>query len=269
VASRRALAVAPGHTHPDWPSAPTVSEVTFVGHSTVLIETAGKRLLTDPLLRLRVAHLRRLGRLPEIEGLREPDVVLVSHAHLDHLDLPSLRLLTSSPRVIGAPGTGRLLRRAGIDAVTEVAVGARVAVGGLEVTATPAHHDGRRLPLARAADAVGFLIEGARRIYFAGDTDIFDGMRDLAPGLDLALLPVAGWGSRLPRGHLDPYRAAQAAALLRPRLAVPIHWGTLAEPWRRSHDIERPAREFARLAASSSPDVEVAILRPGDRLSLT
>jgi L-ascorbate metabolism protein UlaG (beta-lactamase superfamily) len=93
-------------------------------------------------------------------------------------------------------------------------------------------------------------------------------MRELAGDLDLALLPVAGWGRRLPPGHLDPERAARAAALLRPRYAVPIHWGTYAAPRAQRGDPESPAREFARLAAAHAPDVEVRVLRPGDTLSL-
>ena len=70
------------------------------------------------------------------------------------------------------------------------------------------------------------MIEGdGRRVYFAGDTDIFDGMADLAP-VDVALLPIWGWGPTMGPGHMDPARAAQAAALLQARLAIPIHWGT-------------------------------------------
>ena len=70
------------------------------------------------------------------------------------------------------------------------------------------------------------MIEGdGRRVYFAGDTDLFDGMADLAP-VDVALLPIWGWGPTMGPGHMDPARAAQAAALLRARLAIPIHWGT-------------------------------------------
>src|SRR5262249_60752921 len=73
---------------------------------------------------------------------------------------------------------------------------------------------------------LGDLIEPSTRVYFAGDTDLFGGMQELAPGLDVALLPVAGWGPRVGSGHLDPQRAAETLRLLRPRVAIPIHWGT-------------------------------------------
>jgi L-ascorbate metabolism protein UlaG (beta-lactamase superfamily) len=247
--------------------------VTFLGHSTVLIEAGGSKLLTDPVLRDRIAHLRRTVPVGPIPGLGEADAVLISHAHLDHLDLPSLRKLPASVTIVVPSGWAELVRRAGFADVREVEPGDRVAIGAVEVVATPARHAGRRWPLGRAAEALGYVIECPQRIYFAGDTDLFEGMRDFAMEPDLALLPVAGWGPRLPPGHLDPERAAQAAGMLRPRVAVPIHWGTLASrslasPRARVSDPERPAREFAHYATSYAPEVDVRILRPGERMSL-
>lgn len=245
-----------------------MTTVAYLGHATVLIETGGTRLLTDPLLRARVAHLRRAAPAPATPRLTSADVVLISHAHLDHLDVPSLRRLEPSVPVVVPRGFARVVRRAGTRDVREVEVGDRVALGAIEVLATRAEHDGRRMPFGRVAQAVGYLIKGPQRVYFAGDTDLFDGMRDIEADLDVALLPVSGWGPRLPPGHLDPERAALAAALLRPRVAVPIHWGTYATPRGKAEDPEHPAREFARRTASHAPGVEVRILRPGDDLTL-
>src|SRR5262249_27768632 len=112
--------------------------------------------------------------------------------------------------------------------------------------------------------------EGSARVYFAGDTDLFDGMRDLAP-LDLALLPVSGWGPRLPPGHLDPRGAAEALRLLRPRVAIPIHWGTYsAMSWKqpRPRLDASPASEFERHAGELAPDVDVRALAPGQSTEL-
>ena len=243
-----------------------MTQVTFVGHSTVLVDMAGVRLLTDPLLRGRVAHLRRIVPFRAVPGLTDPHAVLLSHAHLDHFDVPSLRALSPSARVVLPKGWSELARRAGLADVTEVEPGDRVDLGGVEVLVTPARHDGHRLPLGRAGQALGYVVEGPQRVYFAGDTDIFEGMRDLAGNLDVALLPVSGWGRRLPPGHLDPERAARAAALLQPRYAVPIHWGTYAAPGVQGG--ERPAHDFARLVATHAPGVEARVLRPGDELSL-
>jgi len=103
-------------------------------------------------------------------------------------------------------------------------------------------------------------------VYFAGDTDLFDGMAELGP-IDVALLPVSGWGPRLPAGHLDPRGAAEALRLLRPRIAVPIHWGTFRAPFGARPD-DRPAREFAQAAAELAPEVEVRVLAIGETLAL-
>jgi L-ascorbate metabolism protein UlaG (beta-lactamase superfamily) len=227
-----------------------------------VIELDGTRLLTDPVLRARVLHIRRLVPVPP--SAPRVDAVLVSHAHYDHLDLPSLRGLPTGAPVIAPHEVATLLRRRTRHEVIGVAPGDRVRVGTVDVVATMALHDGSRLRFSRDLGAVGFLVEGSARVYFAGDTDIFDGMRDLADAIDVALLPVWGWGPDVGPGHLDPDGAARAAALLAPRVAVPIHWGTLASPrvWWRD-DPGLPAREFERLVAVHAPDVAVRILAPG------
>lgn len=240
--------------------------VEWWGHSTVAIEMAGVRLLTDPLLTARAVHLLRAAR-PVPDAALAADAVLISHFHMDHLHLRSLRRL--GPRwLIGPPGLAALT--AGLDArVTEVEPSDEVMVGALRVRAVPADHEGRRTPWGAYAPPLGFVIAGPRRVYFAGDTDLFDGMRALGRlGLDVALLPVWGWGSSLGRGrHLDPHRAARAAAWLHPRVAVPIHWGTYAPAWAlRGHPpafLTRPARDFAAHAAELAPGVRVVRLRPG------
>jgi len=243
--------------------------VTYVGHATVLLSLDGVRLLTDPVLRRRVLHLRRHD-VVDADSLRGLDAVLVSHAHWDHLDVPSLARLGRSVRIVLPRGAGGLVRRRRFTDVVEVDVGEEVEIGAVTVTATDADHDAGRGPLGVRAPALGYLVVGTKRVYFAGDTDLFPGMAGLAP-LDLALLPVAGWGPRLPPGHLDPRRAAEALRLLRPRAAVPIHWGTysLITKRRASPGAERaPAEEFARLAAEIAPEVDVHLLDLGKSLDL-
>jgi L-ascorbate metabolism protein UlaG (beta-lactamase superfamily) len=245
--------------------------LTWVGHATVLLEIGGARLLTDPLLRTRLGHLRRHGARPASEVTEDIDAVLVSHVHLDHLDVRSLRPMARGARVIAPQGAGRLLRRIGFTAVDEVEAGDRVAVGGATVTALPAVHDGRRLPLGAAVATLGYEIVGRQRVYFAGDTELFDGMRDMAGRFDVALLPVWGWGPSLGPGHMDPLSAARAVAIVRPAVAVPIHWGTFfpvgLEALRGSALVE-PPRVFARHVAELAPEVEVRVLAPGDELML-
>ena len=241
--------------------------LTYVGHSTVLLEIGGVRLLTDPLLRGRVAHLRRDAPAPAAEVREQIDAVLISHLHYDHLDLTSLRLVRS-PRVLAPRGAGGLLRRARIGGVEEMEVGDALEVGGVRVEAVAADHDGSRRPGGPHADPLGFVLERSERIYFAGDTGLFEGMSGLAP-VDVALLPVAGWGPKLGPGHMNAAEAAQAAALIRPRLAVPIHWGTFRpRTARRGSWFYDPPRTFAAGVGELAPEVDVRVLEPGSALSL-
>jgi L-ascorbate metabolism protein UlaG (beta-lactamase superfamily) len=207
----------------------------------VLVELGGVRLLTDPVLRPGVAHLRRAVPAPDAPA--RLDAALVSHLHRDHLDVPSLRRLGELPLLVGPAGAGRSLRQVG-PPVRELASGEELTLGALTIHATRAVHDGRRSPVSSRVEALGFLIEGRLRVYFAGDTELFDGMAELAP--------------------LD-------AALLRPGIAVPIHWGTYAPIWlRRSRDrlLSDPPLAFARHMARLAPATRVEILQPGGSLAL-
>jgi len=244
--------------------------ITYVGHATTLIELDGAVLLTDPLLRDRIGHVRRRTAPIAPEEYADLDGVLISHLHLDHLDLPSLRRLPRDVPVVVPSGGGGVVRRAGFTDVREGTAADRLEGGGVAVEAVPAVHDGRRWPRGAPLDALGFLVGGGPRTYFAGDTDIYDEMEALRP-LDVALLPVWGWGPTLGPGHLDPEGAARALALLRPRIAIPIHWGTLfpiGMMRRRGDRLTDPPHEFAEHAARLAPEVEVAILQPGATFEL-
>ena len=239
--------------------------IAFLGHATVLIELGGVRLLTDPLLRAGVAHLRRQAPMPGQELFSDPDAVLISHSHHDHLDLASLRRLGRDTPLIVPRGIGPWLADRGFATVTELGVGGMTRVGSLQVKAVRADHDARR-PGGPRADAMGYVVKGAREVYFAGDTALYPAMVDLAPSLDVALVPVAGWGPKLGPGHMGPLEAAEAVALMRPRLAIPVHWGTLLPlGLGRSHRgrLTEPPRLFAEHVARLAPDVEVRILDPG------
>ena len=240
-------------------------QLTWYGHSTVLVELDGIRLLTDPVLRARVLHLRRNATV-DARAIGRVDAILVSHGHWDHLDLRSLRHLARAATVIVPRGLGPLLRRRGCTSVTEVSPGSDTEFGSLHVRAVHAEHGRVRRGLGGASPAIGYVLVGSRRIYFAGDTDLFAGMSDLAP-LDVALLPVSGWGRRLPAGHLSPQRAAEALALLRPAVAVPIHWGTYSA-WRARPPDMGPAERFARAASEVAPDVVVRIPAPAVAIDL-
>jgi L-ascorbate metabolism protein UlaG (beta-lactamase superfamily) len=244
-------------------------EVVYVGHATVLIELDGVRLLTDPVLGDRVGPLRRYGPRPAAGSAGDLDAVLISHLHRDHVDPRSLRRVAAGVPLIVPAGTRAFFERRGFGAVVELAPGESHRVGQVLVTATAAEHRiGRR---GVEAAPVGFLVEGSRRLYFAGDTDLFDGMAALGDGgLDLALLPVWGWGPTLGPGHMDPERAARAAALLAPRLAVPIHWGTLYPAGLarlRPRPLTEPPHRFAAYVHDFAPGVEVRVAPPGSSVA--
>ncbi len=198
------------------------------------------------------------------------DAVLLSHFHRDHYDRRSLSLLGASTEVVGPPGVRRRLRDSQFASVREVRPGESVQIGTVNVQATPAAHG--RTPAPVRSVALGYVVSGSRSVYFAGDTDVFPEMAELAPRhLDVALLPVWGWGPTLGKGHLDPHRAVRALELIRPRLAIPIHWGVLRPLGvgrLRPRYLTEPGHEFARLAHEIVPDVEVRVLAPGESIEI-
>lgn len=235
----------------------------------MLIELDGKGLLTDPVLRDRLAVLRRVAPKAVLD-ISRVDALLVSHVHYDHLDLPSLRRFPPSTPLVVPRGARRHLGRLDMTDVTELAYGEEATFGRVRVQATFADHEARRRPLGRAVPSLGYLVAGSASVYFAGDTDLFDGMAEIGSGLDVALLPIAGWGPRVPAGHLDPARAAEAVARLRPRVVIPIHWGTYRRFDLRgdAESVHEPAAAFSRSVAELAPDVAVTVLAPGETVAI-
>jgi len=240
--------------------------LTWVGHGTVALAMGGTRVIVDPVLRARILHLRRFHRVPAA-ALRGLDAALITHQHHDHLDPPSLERLGKDLPVIVPRGAAGTLRRRRFTRVSEIAEGERLRIGAVEVLATPAAHDGKRdHPLGPHAQPIGYRLEAEQRVYVAGDTDLFDGMAAIGP-VDVACLPIFGWGPGLGPGHMDPERAAEAARRLEARIAVPIHWGTLW-PIGRGEPPREPAERFAEAMARTAPATEVRILEPGGSLDL-
>ncbi|MDY7102506.1 MAG: MBL fold metallo-hydrolase [Actinomycetota bacterium] len=264
-------ATSPARSGPGAANPAVAPVVTWVGHATALVDIGGFRILTDPLLTTRVAHLRRrVG--PALADVADVDVVLLSHVHMDHLHVRSLRRVRPGAVVLAPRGSARLVRKLGFEDVREVGPGERVDVGGATIVVVEAHHSHRRGPHSRIeAPAVGYVVEAeGTRVYFAGDTDLFDGMRDLGD-IDLALVPIWGWGPSADVGHLDPSRAAEAVDRIRPRLVVPIHWGTFTpESGRRRLPrwFDAPAPAFVDALDALGHGDRLDLVEPGGAVSL-
>lgn len=249
--------------------------VRWLGHASTVLDLDGVRLLTDPLLRTHAHLLRRRGGPPARADWADPAAVLISHLHHDHAELASLRLVAGAP-VLAAPVNARWLRAHGLVSVG-LADDQWWTVPGTDVRIrpVPADHGHRPMP-HRPNAACGFVVAaGDRRIWFAGDTAPYAAMADLpelAGGpIDLALVPVGGWGPRLSGGHMDPVQAARVCAVVGVRAAVPVHWGTLHAPVSRRlppgwMDVGGPA--FAAAAGREAPGCDVHVLRPGGLLEL-
>jgi L-ascorbate metabolism protein UlaG (beta-lactamase superfamily) len=251
------------------------TRITFLGHASTVIEIDGLRVVTDPVLRRLVGPLYRRVPRPLTEPLADPDVVLISHLHLDHYDPRSLRLFRRDTPILAPVGAGLSLRWRGFTDIHEVQPGERLRLGKVDIVATEAKHRGTRHPLAQRTPSLGYVLSGSRSVYFAGDTGFFSGIADIWPErLDVALLPIAGIGPLMPEfKHMSPRHAVLAMELLRPRLVVPIHWGTYHLPgtslFRFGPDFHRRAPFlFMAQAADLEPEVHTVLLRPGEALSV-
>jgi L-ascorbate metabolism protein UlaG (beta-lactamase superfamily) len=240
---------------------------------------AGRTVLTDPLLAPTVGLLRRVVPLPDPSAWAGVDLVLISHLHGDHLHIPSLRMLGTDTRILVPRGAGAWLRGRGFPNAGELSAGESILVGDLRITGVRAVHSGHRWgPRSThgpATESLGYLLEGdGSTVYASGDTGLFDGMAVLAKrAVDVALLPVWGWGPTLGPGHLDPVSAAEAVARIRPRFAVPVHWGTLTLAGmahvpspvrgRMRRLLIDPPQSFATEVAARGLGTRVVVTEPG------
>ncbi len=168
-------------------------------------------------------------------------------------------------------GAGELLKKNKINNFIELIVGDEQEIFGLKIRTTPAQHINSRHPFGIQADCMGYLIEKGVRVYYPGDTQKFPEMVNISDRIDVALIPVWGWGPHLGRMHMSPIDAAESLTLLNPRLAIPIHWGTylpVGMAWLNPAFHRMPPQIFAKTAARIAPDVLVKILMPGESFRL-
>ena len=248
--------------------------VTMVNHSTVLLQHAGRNILTDPVWGERVSPFSWIGprrhRAPGVrwEDLPRIDVVLISHNHYDHLELAVVRKLAWC-EFVAPKGLARLLKRQGIERVHELDWGEAAETAGLAIHAAPAMHFSARGLFDRNRTLwCGFAMETARGVvYFAGDTgfgDHFAAIRERYGAPRLALLPIGAYEPRwfMSPVHMGPAEAARAHEMLGAEKSVAIHHGTfqLAD-----EGIDTPGRELARCAPGDS----FVVLANGESVTLT
>lgn len=251
--------------------------LTWLGHATVVLDLGGARILVDPLLRPRAGPLLRRGPVPAPDAWAGTAAVLISHLHHDHAELTSLRMLPDLPLLTGGRNAAFLRRRGlrGVDLEAGPEVGPDdwydVADSDVRIRLVHAVHHSRPMP-HRPNDAYGHLVRtSTTRVWIAGDTSWYARMADLpvlAGGpIDLAVVPIGGWGPRLSAGHMDPELAARACATVGARVAVPYHWGTFHVPSQRNVPpgwMDRPGPAFVAACARRAPDCEAVVLAPGE-----
>lgn len=250
--------------------------VTFIGHSSFLIELGGCRALIDPVFAHRLVVLRR-QRYPGLDWRSLPaiDLVLLTHAHMDHLNLPSLRrairqtrrLTGRAPEVVVPAGVEDLVARLGFAKVHALQWWEQATVAGFEVTMTPARHWGARMFRDTHRGFGGYVLRaGGASVYHSGDTAYFDGFREIGRRLqpEVALLPIGAYFPDSYRAvHTSPEEALQAFVDLGAETMVPMHFGTFRlgrEPME-----EPPLRLMARARALGLAE-RVCVLEEGERL---
>lgn len=256
-------------------------QITYIGHATLLLEMAGVRILTDPNFDSKLGRFLPRVSAPGIalEALPKLDVLLLTHAHADHLSFKSLDRLPQDIPLYAPPAVAHWLRKKGYAHAVSLDTGEGVDLGqGLCLHAGRATHQGSRYALDRWRSATNMylLTSPTESAFFAGDTALTPTTHDLverilwAHGrqLDIALLPIGyapAWKPGFRRGHLTTDDALALFATLRARAMLPYHWGTFRHVTASAHDAINRLR--ATLAQHDARE-RVHIIEPGESLTL-
>jgi L-ascorbate metabolism protein UlaG (beta-lactamase superfamily) len=248
--------------------------ITFIGHSSFLVQIGGRKLLIDPVFAERLIALRRLRRPGvRIKDLPAVDMVLLSHAHMDHLNRPSLRRIVAhntkiagrAPIVVAPWGVEDLVSDLGFARVVTLEWWQTKSICGLEVTMTPCKHWGARLFKDTHRGFGGYVIRGgSHSLYHSGDTAYFDGFRKIGERLkpEVALLPIGAYSPDSYRGvHTCPEEALQGFLDLGAHRMIPMHYGT----FRLSQEpMEEPVERLLAAARHAGVAEAVRVLAEGD-----
>jgi L-ascorbate metabolism protein UlaG (beta-lactamase superfamily) len=247
------------------PHPPAGLSVTFVGHATAMLTSAQARVLTDPLLVNFLMGLRRAeAACLHPQDAAEASLVLISHAHHDHLHRPSLRQLPRAATVVVPPRCATLIEREGFARVVVLEPGEELAHRDLVVTAVAARHDGAR-GLSGWRGAGGYVVRsGGVSVYFAGDTAYFSGFEEIGRRLhpQVALLPIAGYEPLAMRDtHMSPLDALYAFEDLGAEVLIPISHGSFPLGY---EPIEEPLHWLEELAHERQLGERLMVLRHGE-----
>jgi L-ascorbate metabolism protein UlaG (beta-lactamase superfamily) len=248
--------------------------ITFIGHSSFFIQIGGRKVLIDPVFAERLIALRRLRRPGvKIKDLPAIDMVLLSHAHMDHLNRPSLRRIVAhnikvsgrAPIAVVPWGVEDLVNDLGFARVVTLEWWQTKSVGGLELTMTPCKHWGARLFKDTHRGFGGYVIRGGgHSLYHSGDTAYFDGFTHIGNRLkpEIALLPIGAYRPDSYRGvHTCPEEALQGFLDLGARRMIPMHYGT----FRLSQEpMEEPVERLMAAAKLAGVASSVTVLPEGD-----
>lgn len=259
--------------------------ITFIGHSSFLLQVAGKNILIDPVFSTRLVVLRRQRRPGvRIEDLPRIDLVLITHAHMDHLNLPSLRRIVRHNRRLGAPaptalvptGVDDLLRRIPFATIHTLSWWQSIDLNaGLRVTMTPCQHWGARMFSDTHREFGGYALTPIQNgeaagltVYHSGDTAYFPGFHEIRNRLhpDVALLPIGAYFPDTYRSvHTSPEEAVRAFLDLGANLMIPMHYGTFRlgrEP------MEEPLQRLAAEAVRLHLEDRIRTVAEGETLSI-
>jgi L-ascorbate metabolism protein UlaG (beta-lactamase superfamily) len=246
--------------------------VTFVAHATVLAEEDGHAAIFDPHFSARLAYLfskRRVALPLAAEALPRPEAVLVSHAHFDHLDAPSLRKFPRETPVVTARSLGPVIGLMGRRERRGIDWWEAAKVAGFDVTAVPAYHFSGRPPwFFLRNDYQGYVLQGDRTIYFAGDTGLDNQFAAIGErfDIDLAILPIGAYEPpSFRRHHLSPEDALEATRRLGAKALLPVHYGAFSLSW---EPFGEPPVRMARVAAEAGWADRVHVIPPGSTIEI-
>ena len=255
-----------GHAAPNFPELKEGEiGITWIGHASFLIQTPGGNLLIDPNWAKWLKVFKRMKHPGlHLRDLPNIDLVLVTHAHFDHLDRKTLRGVAADQPIIVPFEVGNLVHDLGFHTVHELHYWETWEQGRLKITLTPCHHWGARILHDTHRGFGGFIIEtGGRTIFHCGDTAYFDGFREIGQryAIDVALMPIGAYDPPSGREvHMNPEEALRAFVDLGARRMVPMHYGT----FRLSYEpLDEPPERLLAFAREQGLEERISVMTEG------